>query len=96
MKEILSVNLQVRIYRYKSKEKMDKHKEAMIKAGWECRYSGKTNLSPESTVTAFCDDKNWHYVAEYCKQKEQKTNELISYNTEGYFFSVYNSNSLGR
>lgn len=87
---IIKTDLSVRVYKYDTEEIMDVHKRGMLSAGWQCRYSGKMNISPESTVTAFCDDKNWHYVAEFFKKDEIKTKEPIAYNNEGYFISVYN------
>ncbi|ABS39417.1 hypothetical protein [Clostridium botulinum] len=90
MKEILNANLEVKVFKYESEKELNKHKDKMLKDGWKCTRSGQYNLSPVSTITAFCNEKNWYYVAEFNKKNEFiNINKPTSYESEAYWFTIY-------
>lgn len=90
MKEMMSVNLEVKLFKYASEKEMKEHVEIMIKDGWECRRKGECMFKPSSLVSEFCNENNWEWSAEFSIQNEIFTlDKPTSYESTVYFFSIY-------
>lgn len=70
MRDIINYNLEVKVITYDTEQEKDDHISYMEKTGWEVRRSDQYMLSAESTTTAFRNDNNWYYYAEYCKERQ--------------------------
>lgn len=91
MREIINYNLEVKVITYNTEQERDEHISYMEKMGWKVRRDGQYMMSAESTTTAFCNDDNWYYYAEYCKEKQTNIeDENKSYESDLYYFGFYN------
>lgn len=90
MKEIMNVNLEVKVFKYTSEEEMKIHIETMIKDGWSCKRKGQYMFNPSSLISKYCDESNWEWSAEFSREnKEAMIDKPISYESEVYYFSIY-------
>jgi hypothetical protein len=91
MKEIIHAQLELKMITYDTEEERDIHMKEMNNNGWQIKRSGEYNLCAESTVTAYCDKNNWSCYAEYFKEQQSNIkDENISYESETYWFGIYN------
>ena len=91
MKLILDNELEIKVYLYETEEERDENIEQMEKIGFKVKRCGVANISTESTIATYIDDNNWKPYAEFMKVRENfKTKENISYESDLYFFNIYN------
>ena len=91
MKLILDVELEVKVVLYDTEEERDANIIEMEKAGFIVKRKGQAYISTESTMSAYDDDNNWKPYAEFTKTREKfKTGENIRYESDMYWFSIYN------
>ena len=93
MKLILDNELEIKVYLYETEKEREESIVLMEKMGFTVKRKGDANISTESTTTAYMDDSNWKPYAEFMKVRENfKTRDNISYETDIYFFNIYNPN----
>lgn len=91
MREIINYNLEVKVITYDTEQERDDHVVYMEKMGWTNRRDGQYMLSAESTTTAFRNDDNWYYYAEYYKEKQTNIeDENTAYESDMYWCGFYN------
>ncbi len=91
MKKIIDNELIIKVFLYDTEQDRDEHIATMKKDGYGVQRSGVANTHPDSTVTAFMNEDNWKPYAEFSKEKKNvEIKEPISYETDLYFFNVYN------
>lgn len=91
MKLILDNELEVKVYLYETEEERDESIEQMKELGYTVKRSGVANTRTENTITAYMEDDNWKPYAEFMKVRENfKTKENIAYESDLYFFNIYN------
>ncbi|WP_291566782.1 MULTISPECIES: hypothetical protein [unclassified Clostridium] len=92
MKEIMKVNLEVKLFKYSSEKEMEIHIGTMIQNGWNCKRKGKYMFIPSSLISDYCNEDNWEWSAEFSREnKEIATDKSISYDSEIYYFMIYES-----
>ena len=92
MEQILDAKLEIKVFKYVSKEEMENHIKTMSNEGWKCERHCEYMLNPSSTITEFCKEINWKYTAEFNKKIENVTvDEPTSYESEMYWFNIYES-----
>lgn len=90
MKLIIDNEIAIKSYIYETEEERDEHIKEMNKIGYDVKKKGVKNISPESTITAFDNEANWHPFAEFYKVKQMADPKgPIYYETELYFSNIY-------
>jgi len=83
----MDANLRVKVFKYSSKEEMEKHIEEMKEQDWKCKRKGQYMFKSSSLVKDYLNDNNWEWSAEFYKQSvSRKLDKNSYYETNGYFF----------
>lgn len=91
MREIINYNLEVKVITYDTEEERDEHVLYMENIGWKVKRCDQYMMSAESTTTAFRNDDNWYYYAEYYRENQINIDDKNkSYESDIYYFGFYN------